>query len=140
MSESKENLEIISDALTSVTEQAVKFGLRGEVAELMLACASFLDNNGTDLNALDISTLSNDDVNHPSHYKVHAMECIDEIVTMLGVEGAIQYCKGCYIKYRYRAGNKGSESDAVKDAKKSDWYIAKAEELANTACLFGKGN
>lgn len=70
---------------------------------------------------------NNDMVNHPPHYtREGALECIEEIETVLGAEGAVHYCLGCYLKYRYRNGEKvGADTDI----EKSDWYIKKAREL-----------
>ena len=65
-------------------------------------------------------------VNHPKHYgREGAMECIDEMVLVFGVEATMNFCLLNAWKYRYRAGAKGGEEDM----KKSDWYLAKFKEL-----------
>ena len=63
-----------------------------------------------------------DAVNHPSHYNLHPMECIDAIEVMLTPEEFRGFCLGNAIKYRWRAGAKG---DAAEDLKKADWYMAR---------------
>lgn len=66
-------------------------------------------------------------VNHPAHYnREGAMECIDEMVLVFGVEEAAIFCKLNAYKYRYRAGSKG---DPTEDMKKSDWYMRKYKDL-----------
>lgn len=65
-------------------------------------------------------------VNHPKHYgREGAMECIDEMVLVFGVEATMNFCLLNAWKYRYRAGAKGGEEDL----RKSDWYLAKYAEL-----------
>ena len=65
-------------------------------------------------------------VNHPDHYNMHKMECIDEMLLVFGKKSVIEFCKCNAWKYRYRAGNK---DDIQQDLAKSDWYINKAKEL-----------
>lgn len=70
-------------------------------------------------------------VNHPQHYnRDGAMECIDEMVVMFGLDATINFCRCNAWKYRYRAGLKGNAED---DLKKSDWYVKKADELKKKA-------
>lgn len=65
-------------------------------------------------------------VDHPKHYgREGAMECIDEILLVFGVEATMNFCLLNAWKYRYRASAKGGEEDL----KKSDWYMAKYKEL-----------
>lgn len=69
---------------------------------------------------------STEAVNHPKHYgREGAMECIDEMLLVFGVEATMNFCLLNAWKYRYRAGAKGGEEDM----KKSDWYLAKFKEL-----------
>lgn len=68
-----------------------------------------------------------DMVNHPSHYE-HGMECIDEMLLLYTLEEVMAFCKLNAHKYRKRAIYKNGEEDQ----KKSDWYIAKYEELKKT--------
>lgn len=68
-------------------------------------------------------------VNHPSHYnRDGAIECIDEMELLFGKEETATWCKLNTWKYRYRAGEKPGEA-ALKDLKKSDWYMNKYKEL-----------
>lgn len=68
-------------------------------------------------------------VNHPEHYnREGAMECIDEMILVFGVEETAIFCKLNAYKYRYRAGAKG---DPTEDMKKSDWYMKKYTELVD---------
>ena len=66
-----------------------------------------------------------DKVNHPTHYKVHKHECIDEMVAVFGVEAVKCFCKCNAWKYRYRSSAKNGEEDL----KKADWYLEKLIEL-----------
>ena len=65
-------------------------------------------------------------VNHPKHYnRDGAMECIDEMILLYGIDAVIDFCLCNAHKYRYRASCKNGEDDL----KKSDWYINKYKEL-----------
>ena len=77
-------------------------------------------------NAMQVETT--DDVNHPSHYKVHKHECIDEMIAVFGVDETMAFCKLNAWKYRYRAGAKDGEAKE-KDLAKADWYLDKYMEL-----------
>lgn len=67
-------------------------------------------------------------VNHPEHYtREGAMECIDEMLLLFGLEETKAFCKLNAWKYRYRAMGKNGEQDL----KKSDWYLNKYKELSN---------
>lgn len=67
-----------------------------------------------------------DMVNHPPHYERDgAMECIDEMVLVFGVDATMTFCKLNAWKYRYRAMDK----NGIEDIKKSDWYLKKYKEL-----------
>lgn len=69
----------------------------------------------------------NNNVEHPKHYnREGAMECIDEMVVIFGLEDTLAFCKLNAWKYRYRAADKNGEEDL----KKSDWYINKYRELS----------
>jgi len=56
-----------------------------------------------------------DDINHPSHYTAHKIECIQ--VTEL-----FNFCLGNVIKYVWRAGLKPGNS-RIDDLKKAAWYL-----------------
>lgn len=62
-------------------------------------------------------------INHPDHYKLHKMECIDEMLLIFGKDSLINFCKLNAWKYRYRFNNNEN------DLKKADWYINKLKEL-----------
>ena len=72
-----------------------------------------------------ISDKTSDNVNHPSHYKLHKHECIDEMVAVFGVDAVKHFCACNAWKYRYRADAKNGEEDL----EKADWYIEKLMEL-----------
>ena len=62
-----------------------------------------------------------DPVNHPQHYRVGEVECIDYIQQQLGT-GVRDYLRGQIYKYMHRHQYKGAE---VEDLKKARWYIDK---------------
>lgn len=64
-------------------------------------------------------------INHPEHYNMHRMECIDEMLLVFGKEAVINFCKCNAWKYRYRLPFKGQSEDS----QKADWYINKLKEL-----------
>lgn len=65
-------------------------------------------------------------VNHPSHYnREGALEAIDEMVLVFGIEATKHFCLLNSWKYRYRAADK----NGIEDLKKSDWYLKKYKEL-----------
>lgn len=67
-----------------------------------------------------------DNVNHPSHYnREGAMETIDEMIELFGIEQTMAFCKLSAWKYRARALRKNGEEDM----KKSDWFVRKYAEL-----------
>lgn len=63
---------------------------------------------------------------NPDHYKGE-IECIDAIRVALGDEGLIAYCRGNAIKYHWRAGDKGPQSE---DCAKAAWYSQMAAHVA----------
>lgn len=66
-------------------------------------------------------------VEHPAHYnREGALECIDEMILVFGIEAVKNFCLCNSWKYRYRAADKNGEEDL----KKSDWYLKKYKELA----------
>lgn len=74
----------------------------------------------------NVEAVGADMVNEPPHYRQHAMECIDEMVEVFGVDAVIDYCKCNVWKYRYRAPYK---DDADEDNMKSDWYMHAMRDL-----------
>lgn len=70
-----------------------------------------------------------DNINKPKHYnRESAMESIDEMILVFGIEAVKNFCLCNVWKYRYRATDKNGEEDL----KKSDWYMRKYKELCNT--------
>ena len=59
-----------------------------------------------------------DNVNHPSHYNQHGVECIEAIRASLGDEFE-SYCKGNVMKYLWRYKYK----NGVEDLKKAQVYL-----------------
>jgi hypothetical protein len=71
-------------------------------------------------------------VEHPTHYnREGAMECINEMVLIFGIEETMSFCKLNAWKYRYRAADK----NGLEDLKKSDWYIRMYEKLKDGEVL-----
>lgn len=70
--------------------------------------------------------MDNNNVDHPSHYnREGAKECIEEMEMIFGRRAVCTFCLLNAWKYRYRAADKNGKEDL----KKSDWYLAKYEEL-----------
>ena len=67
--------------------------------------------------------LTNDPVNHPSHYNHGRIETIDYIEDCLGKEGTVNYCLGNVLKYISRANFKDNKEE---DIKKAQWYLNRA--------------
>lgn len=69
--------------------------------------------------------MTGDPVHHPQHYRGEdGRECIDIIREKLGREGFIAFCVGNAMKYRFRAGRKGPESeDLAKAAVYERWAV-----------------
>lgn len=68
--------------------------------------------------------MTEDPVNHPSHYTAGAIECIDAIRAALTPQEFRGFCKGNALKYVWRELHKGRGESLAKAA----WYLAKAEE------------
>lgn len=90
--------------------------------------------NGCEINGCDEKNvepaeeakIEKDMINHPSHYTDdNGMECIDEMMLVFGKEAVAHFCLCNVWKYRHRAVYK----NGVEDKLKSDWYMAKYEEL-----------
>lgn len=74
----------------------------------------------------EVSASLTDSVNHPKHYgREGAMECIEEMLLIFGVQAVKHFCLLNAWKYRYRAADKNGEEDL----KKSDWYLQKFADL-----------
>ena len=71
---------------------------------------------------------TDDPIKHPNHYcREGAMECIDEMVMIFGVEAVKHFCVLNMWKYRYRSNSKNGEEDI----KKSDQYARIYKELCD---------
>ena len=66
-----------------------------------------------------------DAVNHPDHYKIGDIECIDVMLATQGVDAVINFCICNSFKYIYRHVNK----NGLEDIRKAKWYLEKALEL-----------
>ena len=66
-----------------------------------------------------VKSLTQEAVDHPSHYTQGAVECIDAIEAALGREGFRAFCRGSAIKYLWRTDLKNGEEDLLK----AQWYI-----------------
>ena len=69
--------------------------------------------------------MTKDMVNHPPHYKVDDIECIDAIRASTR-EGYEFYLQGVILKYLWRYRYKGKP---VEDLKKAEWYLNKLIEI-----------
>ena len=65
-------------------------------------------------------------VNHPDHYNSSKYECIDVMVDVFGKEKVKAFAHLNALKYIWRSGKKGSETE---DLKKAIWYLQKELEL-----------
>jgi len=79
------------------------------------------------LKSLDTKT---DNVNSPSHYNQHGVECIEAIRASLGDEFG-GYCKGNVMKYLWRYKYKNGVEDLKKARVYLDWLIEAEEEKDN---------
>ena len=61
-----------------------------------------------------------DAVNHPSHYTVGDIECIDAIKASMTNQAFLGYLKGNIQKYLWRYEKKVAP---VEDLKKAKWYL-----------------
>ena len=69
--------------------------------------------------------MTEDMVNHPPHYNVDDIECIDAIRASTR-EGYEFYLQGVILKYLWRYRYKGKP---VEDLKKAEWYLNKLIEI-----------
>jgi len=63
-------------------------------------------------------------VNHPAHYQ-GKFECIDEMLSLFGINAVMTFCKLNVYKYRFRANQKNGQEDI----EKAEWYMTKLKEL-----------
>lgn len=65
-------------------------------------------------------------VNHPDHYNVNGLECIDVMLKLYGREAVLAFCQLNAFKYQFRANRK---NNCKEDLQKARWYINKFLEL-----------
>ena len=66
-----------------------------------------------------------DNVNHPDHYTVGDIECIDAIKASMSEEAFRGYLKGAVLKYLWRYQYKGKP---IEDIDKGIWYLTRLRE------------
>ena len=71
--------------------------------------------------------VSDNVINHPSHYTHGKIETIDKIEDVLGLEGFQAYCVGNAIKYLDRYKLKNGFEDIKKAKRYLEFYIEKTE-------------
>ena len=71
------------------------------------------------------NAITEDNVNHPSHYETGKFECFDVMREVLGNNVVKDFCIANSFKYIYRHKRK----NGVEDIKKAKWYIDKYLEL-----------
>jgi len=71
-----------------------------------------------------------DSVNHPDHYTVGDIECIDAIKASMSEEAFRGYLKGTAMKYLWRYEYK---NNPLEDVRKGLWFLHKLEEELNGA-------
>ncbi len=69
--------------------------------------------------------LTQDNVNHPSHYTAGDIECIEAIEAQLTKEEYRGYLKGNVAKYLWREKQKGG----TESLQKAQWYLNRLIEL-----------
>ena len=79
-------------------------------------------------NGLKAASSKTDAVNHPDHYKIGDIECIDVMLATQGVDAVINFCICNSFKYIYRHVNK----NGLEDIRKAKWYLNKALELVDS--------
>ena len=67
-----------------------------------------------------------ENVNHPDHYKVGNMECIDTMLALYGKEAVLAFCQLNSFKYQWRCNRK---DNCKEDLQKARWYMNKFLEL-----------
>lgn len=71
--------------------------------------------------------LTEDKINHPSHYDVGRFECIDVMEDVYGVEEVMSFCLCNAFKYLYRCEHKDNKKE---DLMKARWYIDRYLKLS----------
>lgn len=76
-------------------------------------------------------------VNHPKHYQSNGKECIVEMEERFGKFAVLCFCVLNAFKYKFRAGNKASET-IDRDHRKAQWYLRYGDELLDRLGVVGK--
>lgn len=76
---------------------------------------------------LKAASSKTDAVNHPDHYKIGDIECIDVMLATQGVDAVINFCICNSFKYIFRHVYK----NGLEDIRKAKWYLDKALELVD---------
>lgn len=63
-----------------------------------------------------------DNVNHPAHYNVGGIECIDIMENVFGRDAVMNFCLCNAFKYMFRCEHK---QDKYEDIEKAVWYLNK---------------
>ena len=90
-------------------------------------CLEDISDSTESTESTEPTELTNDIINHPSHYTHGGMECIDEMLLVFGKEAVKHFCLLNSWKYRKRCLFKHGEEDL----KKADWYLSKYKELCD---------
>lgn len=67
-------------------------------------------------------------IDHPSHYDLGNIECIDVMIETQGTEAVKSFCICNVFKYLYRHKYK----NGLEDIRKALWYLVKYIELEET--------
>ena len=73
-----------------------------------------------DIHQMDQKPVTNDPVNHPSHYTMGKVECIEAIEASMTHEEFIGYLKGNTLKYLWRYRDKAKPAE---DLAKARFYL-----------------
>lgn len=71
-------------------------------------------------------TFNEDNINHPKHYELDKIECIDAMEMTQGRGAVMSFCLCNAFKYLWRHNRK----NGLEDIKKAKWYLDKYIELA----------
>ena len=83
------------------------------------------------LKSVEVSNLTHNPVEHPSHYCQGGIECIKAIEAAMPPEGFQDYCKGNVLKYIWRWRDKAGVEDLKKAKVYLEWLIESAEKKCN---------
>lgn len=71
------------------------------------------------------------DITNPKHYQIYeGLEALDVMRAVMTNEEYKGYLKGNILKYKLRAGQKGTHDDALKDLAKAKQYQAVLNSLS----------